>query len=74
MVSSKSTSTSLPDLLLTRLKKNVKTYPEKNAVTFLSNGSDGGKVEKQFTYKTLEKEVNNVAQRLVDAGIRKGDR
>lgn len=61
------------ELVLQRLLSNAASNT-KTAVTFLSGASNGGKVEKQLTYEQLERETSNVAQKLLKAGIQRGDR
>lgn len=67
-------SNEAPDFLLDRLAQNASRYPKKTAVTFLASGSNGGKVEHQLTYSELEKQTSNIANRLLESGLSKGDR
>ena len=66
--------TSSCDLLLDRLSKNAKTYASKTAVTFLASGKDGGKVEREMKYEQIEAETTALAGRLLDKGLKQGDR
>jgi acyl-CoA synthetase (AMP-forming)/AMP-acid ligase II len=65
---------SSPDLLLDRLAQNASRSPNKTAVTFLSSGPNGGKVERTLTYSELAKETTSLASRLLESGLSKGDR
>jgi acyl-CoA synthetase (AMP-forming)/AMP-acid ligase II len=63
-----------PDLLLERLAKNVAKAPKKTLLSFISPGLNGGKIQKSFTYEELEQETSDLAQRLLESGLAKGDR
>ena len=62
------------DLLLDRLSQNAKTYASKKAVTFLAPGKNGGKVEREMTYEQFEAETTALAGRLLEKGLKQGDR
>jgi acyl-CoA synthetase (AMP-forming)/AMP-acid ligase II len=62
------------DLLLDRIEQNAAKCPTKTAVTFLTSGPDGGKVEKSLTYQELATKLQVVASRLLSEGIQPGDR
>lgn len=62
------------DLLLERLSQNARTYATKKAVTFLAPGPQGGKVEREMTYEQIEVETTALAGRLLDKGLKQGDR
>ena len=64
----------LPALLLDRLDENVKKTPKKVAFSFLSPGVDGGRVTKTLTYDQLSTETSALAVRLLEAGLKEGDR
>ena len=68
------TAEELPVLLLDRLKENVKKTPKKVAFSFLSSGVDGGRVAKTLTYDELATETTALAVRLLEAGLKRGDR
>eukprot|EP00551_Chaetoceros_affinis_P009322 CAMPEP_0203663112 /NCGR_PEP_ID=MMETSP0090-20130426/827_1 /ASSEMBLY_ACC=CAM_ASM_001088 /TAXON_ID=426623 /ORGANISM="Chaetoceros affinis, Strain CCMP159" /LENGTH=772 /DNA_ID=CAMNT_0050525981 /DNA_START=142 /DNA_END=2460 /DNA_ORIENTATION=- len=61
------------DPLLARLEKNVKKSPTKEALTFLGSGSNGGVVESKFTYKEIWDETDNLAENLLESGMKQGD-
>ena len=63
-----------PALLLDRLEENVKKTPKKVAFSFLSPGVDGGRVAKTLTYDQLSTETTALAVRLLEAGLKQGDR
>jgi acyl-CoA synthetase (AMP-forming)/AMP-acid ligase II len=65
---------SSPDLFLDRMAQNAANSPNKTAVTFLSSGPNGGKVELTLTYSELAKETTSLASRLLESGLSKGDR
>lgn len=68
-------STSSPDLLLKRLSENASKTPNKAAFTFIGSGLDGGRVQKSYTYSSLEVETSTLAERLVnEEGLKHGDR
>jgi len=62
------------DFLLDRVAENARRRPTKVAVSFLAGGPNGGKLQSQLTYAELEEETTAIANRLVDAGIARGDR
>jgi acyl-CoA synthetase (AMP-forming)/AMP-acid ligase II len=62
------------DLLLDRFAKNVAKQPSKAIFSFIAPGLDGGRIQKSFTYDELAKETSALAQRLLEAGLKKGDR
>ena len=63
-----------PDLLLDRLQDNAKKYPKKMAVGYISPGPHGGKLSKELSYESLERQTSAVAGFLLESGIEKGDR
>ncbi len=64
----------MADLLLKRLEENVSKNPSKIALSFLSPGANGGKLETQLTYQQVEDETNNLAINLLNnSGLQKGD-
>lgn len=63
-----------PDLLLNRLTKNIAKDGSKKLFTFLGPGLNGGKVQKSYTYDSFNLETSNLAQRLLESGLRQGDR
>jgi acyl-CoA synthetase (AMP-forming)/AMP-acid ligase II len=66
--------TTAGELLLDRIERNSVKHPTKVAVTFLTSGSDGGKVEKALTYQELSARFVDIACRLQSEGIQPGDR
>ena len=62
------------DLLLERLAKNVAETPKKTLLSYISPGLNGGKIQKSLTYEEVEKETSDLAQRLLESGLTKGDR
>jgi hypothetical protein len=62
------------DLLLDRLKTNATKDPTKRAMAFLAPGPSGGKIEHELTYAEVEQETSALAQRLLESGLKKGDR
>ena len=73
-LSAASSMASSPGLFLDRLAQNATSFPNKTAVTFLSSGPNGGKVEHALTYSELSKETTALASRLLGSGLSKGDR
>jgi hypothetical protein len=67
-------TTSSPDLLLDRLAQGVEKQPSKPVFSFVASGLEGGRVQKSLTYEALAKETSELAQRLLEAGLTKGDR
>ena len=67
-------TTTTPDYLLDRLSQHVSQQPSKKLFSFIGPGLDGGRIQKSFTYSELAKETTEVAQRLLAAGLTKGDR
>ena len=67
-------SQNAPALLLDRLAQNASSHPSKTAISFLSSGPDGGKVEQTLTYSELVKETSALANRLMESGLTVGDR
>ena len=63
-----------PDLLLKRLSGNASKEPNKTLFSFIAPSSDGGRVQKSFTYIALEEETSALAQRLLEEGLKQGDR
>jgi acyl-CoA synthetase (AMP-forming)/AMP-acid ligase II len=70
----KTTTMTSCDLLLDRLEQNASKFGTKTAITYLASGPNGGKVEKQLTYSELVQQTNDLAVRLVEAGLSCGDR
>ena len=68
------TMATAPDLLLDRLSQNVDKEPKKILFSYISSGPNGGKIEKTFTYQELNQESSDLGQRLLEAGLAKGDR
>jgi acyl-CoA synthetase (AMP-forming)/AMP-acid ligase II len=62
------------DLLLERLAQHVIKQPTKNIFSFLSPGPNGGKIQRQLTYQDLDRDTSELAQRLLEAGLVKGER
>jgi acyl-coenzyme A synthetase/AMP-(fatty) acid ligase len=62
------------DFLLNRLAENASKEPSKLAMAFLTPGPNGGKLSKQLTYQALEQETSELAARLLESGMVKGDR
>lgn len=62
------------ELVLERLAKNAGKYGSKNLFTFLGPGLDGGRVQKSYTYTAFTQETSNLAQRLLENGLKQGDR
>ncbi len=63
----------MADSLLKRLEKNVAKSPDKDALTFLGSGPNGGVIEKKLTYADIEKCTNDLALNLLSSGLKKGD-
>jgi acyl-CoA synthetase (AMP-forming)/AMP-acid ligase II len=63
-----------PDLVLDRLAKNIDKDGSKTLFTFLGPGLDGGRVQKSYTYSAFAQETSNLAQRLLESGLKQGDR
>lgn len=61
------------DSLLQRLEGNVSKSPQKQALTFLGAGSNGGVIESKFTYQDIWDETGILAENLISSGIKKGD-
>lgn len=61
------------DSLIKRLKVNTAKYADKEALTFLGSGPNGGKVENRFSYNDIESETDKLALGLLGAGLSKGD-
>jgi acyl-CoA synthetase (AMP-forming)/AMP-acid ligase II len=68
-----STSSS-PDLVLERFSENCSKYAAKTLFSFLSPGLDGGRIQKSYTYAAFETESSDLAQRLLESGLKRGDR
>jgi non-ribosomal peptide synthetase component E (peptide arylation enzyme) len=62
------------DFLLDRLAENATKQPTKLAVAFVAPGLNGGKLERQLTYQALAQETSDLATRLLESGITKGER
>jgi acyl-CoA synthetase (AMP-forming)/AMP-acid ligase II len=63
-----------PELLLKRLDYNVTKHASKKLLSFISPGPNGGKLQRQLTYAEVGHETSQMAHRLLEAGISKGDR
>ena len=62
------------DLLLKRLASNVSKQPNKLLFTYVSPGTNGGKIQRELTYEQVANETSKLAQMLLDVGLAKGDR
>ena len=62
-------SQNAPSLFLDRLAQNASSHPSKIAITFLSSGPDGGKVEQKLTYSELAQETSALASRCWKVGF-----
>ena len=62
------------ELLLDRFSTNVKKKPSKKIFSFIVPGLDGGRIKKSYTYNELAEETSLLAQRLLEAGLKRGDR
>lgn len=62
------------DLLLDRLAKNAKNNGTKIAIAFVAPGPDGGKLSLQLSYSEVEAQTTELALRLRNSGLKKGDR
>lgn len=62
------------DLLLDRLASHVANQPSKKLFSFLGPGLEGGRIQKSYTYAELEQETSEVALRLLESGLKSGDR
>ena len=62
------------DFLLDRLSQHATQQPDKKLFSFIGPGLDGGRIQKSYSYAELAKETTEVAQRLLAAGLKKGDR
>ena len=62
------------ELLLDRFSTNVKKNPSKKIFSFIVPGLDGGRIQKSYTYNELAEETSLLAQRLLEAGLKRGDR
>lgn len=65
---------SIMEFLLDRLRKHAEQQPDKNVMSFVAPGVDGGKIQRSYTYKVLDDETNSVARRLLQLGLKPGDR
>ena len=65
---------SKPDLLLDRLTRNAIKTPNKPLFSFIAPGPNGGKIQTSLTYYEVARSTSELAQRLLDEGIQKGDR
>lgn len=61
-------------LVLDRLEQNARKYPNKTVITYLTSAPNGGKVETQLTYSDLVQRTDDLANRLLECGLTKGDR
>jgi acyl-coenzyme A synthetase/AMP-(fatty) acid ligase len=68
------TTAAAPELLLKRLDYNVTKHASKKLLSFISPGPNGGKLQRQLTYADVGHETSQMAQRLLEVGISKGDR
>lgn len=66
--------TTLKDGLLDRLSQHASQQPSKYIFNFVGPGLDGGSLQTSYTYDELAKETTEVAQRLLSAGLKQGDR
>ena len=62
------------DLLLDRFAKNAARHPSKKVFSYIAPGLDGGRLQKSYTYADLSKETDALGQRLLEAGLKSGDR
>jgi len=62
------------DLLLDRLAKNAMSNGSKIAIAFVTPGPDGGKLSLQLSYSEVEAQTTELAMRLRNSGLKKGDR
>lgn len=63
-----------PQLFLDRLQKNVDKHNSKTSLSYIAPGLDGGRIAKACTYQELAEETTVLAHRLLDRGLKQGDR
>jgi acyl-CoA synthetase (AMP-forming)/AMP-acid ligase II len=61
-------------LLLDRLAQRATQQPSKKLFSFLGPGLDGGRLQKSYTYEELAQSTSALAQRLLESGLKRGDR
>ena len=61
------------DSLLNRIEINSKSHGDKDALTFLGSGPDGGVVESRLTYSDIASETDLLAINLLSNGLKRGD-
>ena len=64
----------MADTLLGRLQQHVSAQPQKKLFSFIAPGLEGGRIEKSYTYAEFDVETSELAQRLLEAGLKRGDR
>jgi acyl-CoA synthetase (AMP-forming)/AMP-acid ligase II/acyl carrier protein len=65
--------TKLPTLL-DRLRENVDKFGSKMIFSFIAPGVDAGRIVSSISYQSLENQTTALAQRLLQEGLKKGDR
>jgi hypothetical protein len=63
-----------PPLLLDRLQQNVDKHNSKTSLSYIAPGLDGGRITKSCTYQWLAEETTLLAHRLLERGLKQGDR
>jgi acyl-coenzyme A synthetase/AMP-(fatty) acid ligase len=65
----------MSELLLDRLSKHAaKAHSSKRAVAFLGPAKNGGKIDRELSYSEIESKTSELAQHLLEKGLKKGDR
>ena len=61
------------DSLLHRLSQHTSNNPQKNALTFLNKGPNGGSITTQLNYGNVADQTDTIATKLLEKGLVKGD-
>jgi len=62
------------DLLLDRFSQHVSQQASKKLFSFIGPGLDAGRLQTSYTYAELATETAQASQRLLAAGLKRGDR